>query len=129
MPDPTDANAGYDAFVDALASGDGYFLECERGHGLVPPRRVCPHCGSTALTERSLPETGTVETSTIVHVPTPQLADDVPYCTAIARFGPVRLSGFLRGMDPTDDVVGTAVRSTVEATATAGERVLVFRPA
>ncbi|MFB6361899.1 MAG: Zn-ribbon domain-containing OB-fold protein [Halobacteriales archaeon] len=129
MPEPTDANDGYDAFLAAVDAGEGYYLECEAGHGSLPPRRTCPHCGSTSLTEAALPDVGEVETATEVHVATPQLADDVPYVTGIARFGPVRLSGFLRGHDGAHGVVGTAVSPTVETTETTGRRVLVLRPA
>jgi uncharacterized OB-fold protein len=129
MPEPTDANAGHDEFLAAIESGEGYYLECDAGHGSLPPRRACPHCGSTRLSETTLPDVGEVETSTEVHVATPQLAEDVPYVTAIARFGAVRLSGFLRGHDGAEAVVGTAVSPTVETTETTGERVLVLRPA
>lgn len=129
MPEPTDANAGYDDFLDAVGAGEGFYLECGAGHGSLPPRRACPHCGRTDLSETPLADTGAVETYTVVHVPTPQLADDVPYVTAIARFGPVRLSGFLRGLDDAEEAVGTVVRPAVETTETEGERVLVLRPA
>lgn len=128
MPEPTDANAGYDAFVDAVADGEGFYLECPNGHGSLPPRRACPRCGETELTASALATTGTVETVTEVHVPTPQLADDAPYRTAIARFGPVRVTGFLRGFDPEADPVGTAVTLGVEPTETEGDRALVLRP-
>lgn len=128
MPEPTDANAGYDGFLDALEAGDGFHLECANGHGSLPPRRACPHCGDTRLSETALPATGTVETYTVVHVPTPQLADDVPYVTAIAGFGPVRLSGFLRGVAIDDDHVGTAVAPTVASTETEAQRAIVLRP-
>jgi len=129
MPEPTAANAGYDAFLEAVAAGEGYFLECGQGHGSLPPRQVCHHCGTADLTETPLPDVGTVETYTVVHVPTPQLEDDVPYVTAIAAFGPVRLSGFLRGYDAAADVVGLRVHPTVERTETTGESVMVLRPA
>lgn len=128
MVGATDANAGYDDLLDAVEAGTGYYLRCERGHGSLPPRRVCPHCGSADLDESPLPESGEVETHTTVHVATPQLAEDVPYVTAIARFGPVRVTGFLRGVDPQDVAVGRAVALSVEATETTGERALVLRP-
>ena len=129
MVEATDADAGYDDLLDAVEAGAAYYLACERGHGALPPRRVCPQCGSADLDESPLPETGEVETHTTVHVATPQLADDVPYVTAIARFGPVRVTGFLRGVDPGDVAVGRSVALSVEATETTGERALVLRPA
>ena len=44
----TDAarDGAYDDFLDAIEAGEGYYLECENGHGWLPPRRVCPECGS-----------------------------------------------------------------------------------
>ncbi|ESS04735.1 MAG: putative nucleic-acid-binding protein containing a Zn-ribbon [uncultured archaeon A07HR67] len=95
----TARDAGYDEWVDALADGRGYALVCPEGHGSLPPRRTCPECGATTFSEEPLPERGTVETVTVVHVPPPQFADDAPYATAIAAFGPVRLTGVLRGVD------------------------------
>ncbi|WP_227355117.1 Zn-ribbon domain-containing OB-fold protein [Haladaptatus salinisoli] len=116
------ANTGYDEWLDAVADGEGYYLECENGHGSLPPRRVCPRCGATDLEETPLPETGEVETYTVVHVAAPSFADDAPYTTAVADFGPVRLTGVAD-----DDVeVGTEVAATVGETETAGERLLLF---
>jgi uncharacterized protein len=116
------ANTGYDEWLDAVAEGESYYLECENGHGSLPPRRVCPRCGATDLEETPLPETGEIETYTVVHVAAPSFADDVPYTTAIADFGPVRLTGVAD-----DDVgVGTKVAAAVGETETAGERLLLF---
>ena len=121
-------DAGYDDWLDAVADGEAYFLACADGHGWLPPRRVCPACGG-ALDREPLAEPGTVETYTVVHVTTPQLADDTPYVTAIAGFGPVRLTGFLRGVEPGALETGLAVSPGVEETETTGGRALVLRPA
>ena len=129
MVEATDANAGFDDLLDAVAAGEPYYLRCPDDHGSLPPRRVCPHCGSDDLARAPLEAPGTVETFTTVHVATPQLVDDVPYVSAVARFGPVRLTGFLRGVAPEDVVVGLEVAPTVEPTETDGERALVLRPA
>lgn len=110
-------DAGYDEWLDALDTGDGYSLVCDEGHGSLPPRRVCPHCGSPDLSEEQLPETGVVETYTVVHVPPPNFAHEAPYATVIADFGGVRLTGVL-GSEGVDDV---EVGSTVEASAAVNE--------
>lgn len=120
-------DAGFDDFLDALADGDGYYLACADGHGSLPPRRACPHCGRTDLTEEPLPETGDVATHTQVHVPTPAFADDAPYVDAVVDFGPVRLTGQVLA-DPADVEVGLPVEPGVGETATTGERLLVFEP-
>lgn len=110
-------DAGYDEWLDAIDAGQGFYLACEAGHGSLPPRRVCPHCGSPNLSEEPLPETGEVETYTVVHVPPPNFAHEAPYATVIADFGGVRLTGVL-GSDAVEDV---EVGSTVAAGAAHNE--------
>jgi len=119
---------GYDDFLDALESGDGYYLSCSAGHGSLPPRLACPRCGDGDLTERPLPERGTVETFTVVSVATPSFEADVPYATAVADFGPVRLTGVVRAVSPNRVEVGMPVEAGVGESETTGERLLVLRP-
>lgn len=132
-------DAGYDDFLDALAAGDGYYLECENGHRSLPPRRACPKCASRDLRETALPETGTVASFTEVHVPTPAFADDAPYVVAVVDFGAVRLTGqVLAGVDDRDGKeggdetgvveIGTTVVPGVGESATTGERLVTFEP-
>lgn len=128
MPEPVDRDAGYDDFLDAVGDGDGYYLECPNEHGSLPPRRACPQCGATTLHEETFPPVGMVETYTIINVATPQLADDTPYVTAIADFGPVQVTAILRGIDPNAVETGLPVSLTVETTETTGNRTLVVRP-
>lgn len=115
-------NAGHDDWLDALESGDAYFLSCANGHGLLPPRRVCPHCGSRDLSEAAIPETGTVLAQTTVHVPAPSFEGDAPYTTAVVDFGSVRVTGQLRGGDVEN---GDAVTVSVGETGQ-GARIVVF---
>ncbi|WP_411965725.1 Zn-ribbon domain-containing OB-fold protein [Haloferax sp. YSMS24] len=123
------ADTGYDEWVAAIADGEGYYLACPDGHGSLPPRRSCPHCGDDELTEEPLADTGTVVTFTEVHVPAPSFADEAPYVTAIASFGPVRLTGVLRDVSGSDVELGMSVTPDVDVNATTGEQLLVFRPA
>lgn len=125
MAGPVDRDAGYDDWLDAVADDAAYYLECDNGHGSLPPRRVCPRCGAD-VDDHPLPPTGRVETYTVVHVSTPQLTDDTPYITAIAAFGPVRLTGFLQA-DPADAAVGQRVAPAV-GEATTGDRALLLEP-
>lgn len=126
--DETPRDAGYDDWLDGIEAGEGIYLSCEQDHGSLPPRRACPHCGAPDLAETPLPESGEVESVTVVHVAAPSHTDDVPYATAIADFGPVRLTGMVRGADPADVEVGMVVEPTVECTVTREERMLVLRP-
>ncbi|MDB2273278.1 OB-fold domain-containing protein [Halorubrum ezzemoulense] len=132
---PTDRE--YAEWLDALADGDGFAVVCPEGHGSLPPRRVCPECGSPELSREPLDETGTVETYSVVHVPSPRFADDAPYATAVVDFGPTRLTGVVRDGDAErggDDAapavaIGDAVTVDIGERATDGERLVAFRPA
>jgi len=118
----------YDDLLDAIAAGEGYYLECGAGHGWLPPRRVCPECGSRDLTETPLPDSGEIETYTTVSVATPAFAEDAPYTTAIVDFGPVKVTGLVRGLDPERIASGTTLGVTVGERETTGDRVIVFEP-
>ena len=121
-------NAGYDDWLDAIADDDGYYVKCENSHGSLPPRRACPQCGTQVLTDEPLPETGEIETYTVVRVGTPDFSEDAPYATAVAAFGGVRLTGQVRGVEFDEIEPGLEVVATVGRTETTGERVLVFEP-
>lgn len=121
-------DGGYDDWLDAVETGEGYYLECANEHGWLPPRRVCPTCGNRDLERQSLPESGTIDTHSTVHVATPQFENDAPYVTALATFGPVRITGVLRGVDPDDVEMGDVVGIGVEERETTDDRLVVFRP-
>ena len=128
-----DEPASYDEWLDAIAAGEGFYLESPAGVGSLPPRRVCPETGSTDLTREPLPETGTIETYSVVHVAAPGFTDDTPYVSAIADFGSVRLTGIVRGLDPDaidgdTDLIDTEVRLTVETRETTDDRLIVLSP-
>lgn len=122
-------DAGYDDFLDAVTTGDGYYLRCSNDHGWLPPRRVCPMCGDRTLRETPLPAEGTILVTSTVHVTTPQFSDDAPYVVALAEFGPVTLTGQLREVDNDDVERGMAVEPTVVRSATTDDRLLGFTPA
>lgn len=117
---------GYDDWLDAVEEGEPYYLESPEGYGSLPPRRVCPKTGSTDLEERSMPDRGEIETFTVTYVPTPSFQDDAPYAIAIARFGTVRLTGQVVGIDLEEIEVGLEVVPDVRVSETTGERILVF---
>jgi uncharacterized OB-fold protein len=124
----TPLNGEYDDWLDAIEDGDGYYVECEAGHGWLPPRSVCPDCGSRTLHDEPLPDSGEIATHTTITVATPQFEDDAPYVTAIADFGPVSITGLVRGVDPEDVSMGDVVGIEVGERETTGERAVVFRP-
>ena len=125
--------ASYDEWLDAIEADEGFYLESPAGVGSLPPRRVCPETGSTDLTREPLPETGTIETYSVVHIAAPGFTDDTPYISAIADFGSVRLTGVVRGLDPDaidgdTDLIDTEVRLTVETRETTDDRLIVLSP-
>lgn len=124
-------DAGFDDWLDAAGEGEPYYLECEDGHGSLPPSRVCsePGCDSTDLEERPLPEAGETESVTVVSVPTPAFEDDAPFALAVADFGPVSLTGQVRGIGPEEAEIGATVELEL-ATPDSKERdrVVAFRP-
>lgn len=121
---------GYDAWLDALAAGEGFALVCPNGHGSLPPRRVCPECGATDRSREPLAETGTVETHSVVHVPAADFAADAPYATAVVDLGPTRVTGIYRDAGDAAPAprVGERVAVGVAERETDGERLVVFRP-
>jgi len=122
-------DAGYDDFLDAVEAGEPYYLESPSGNGWLPPREVDPQTGERELVQKDLPETGEVLTYTITNVAGPSFAEDTPYVVAIAEFGPVNITGQIRGMDHDDVEVGQEVSLRVGRNETADERVVVFEPA
>lgn len=122
-PENPARDGAFDDWLDAVAAEEGYYLACEAGHGWLPPRRVCHACGGD-LHEEPLPETGTVDSFTVVHVPTPAFAEEAPYATVIASFGPVRVTGICRAFE--DLATGETVTLTVGERAGDGDRLVLF---
>lgn len=118
---------GYDEWIEAIEQGEGYALECSNGHGSLPPRRLCPVCGDVDLERQSLPDSGTLDTFSTIHVATPEFTEDAPYVVAIADFGFVRLTGQLRDVEEPE--TGMRVGVGIEDRKTEHEPLLVFRPA
>lgn len=122
-------NEGFDDFLDALEEGEPYYLEGPEGDGWLPPRRIDPATGSRELTEEELPETGSIVSHTQTHVASPQFADDAPFTVAIAKFGPVKITGQVRGMDGSDVEIGQEVTMGIGHSETENKRLVVFEPA
>ena len=122
-------DAGYDDFLDAVADGEPYYLETDDGETHLPPMPYDPATGEAGLTEQSLPEPGEILTHTTTHIAAPQFEADAPYVTAVAAFGPVSVTGQVRGIEHEDVEIGQAVTLGVDRSETRDERVLVLYPA
>jgi uncharacterized OB-fold protein len=128
MSDEPARDAGYDDFLDAVAEGEAYYLECPAGHGSLPPRNVCPDCGASPLADADLPANGTIEAHTVVHVATPRFQEDTPYVTAVVDLGPVSVTGQVRGIEPSDIENGQEVSIDIGRSETDDDRVVIFEP-
>ncbi|MFB6109297.1 MAG: Zn-ribbon domain-containing OB-fold protein [Halodesulfurarchaeum sp.] len=128
MSDEPTRDAGYDDFLDAVDAGEAYYLACPAGHGSLPPQHVCPDCGATDMSEEPLPDVGTILAHTVVHVPTPRFQEDTPYATAVVDFGPVSVTGQVRGIEPAAVENGMDVTIGLGQTETDGDRLLLFEP-
>lgn len=117
------AAAGYEEWLDALADGEGFYLQGPNG-ATVPPATTA---ASGSLERRPLPDTGSVEAASAIQVPHPDFADDAPYAIAVASFGPVRLTGQVRGIDPAEVERGLAVEATAVSSAD-GDRLVGLEP-
>jgi len=64
---------------------------------LVPPRTLCPKCGSTDMRWEELKGTGKLLTYSVVHVAAPAFQSSVPYAVGIVRLTEgARLPGIVR---------------------------------
>jgi uncharacterized OB-fold protein len=121
-------DGGYDDFLDAIEAGEPYYLEAPNGDGSLPPARIDPTTGTRELTEQPLPDTGEIQTLTQTHVAAPDFADDAPFVVAVVDFGPVSVTGQIRGAEPSAVDIGQEVTIGVDRTETNDERVVVFEP-
>ena len=100
-----------------------YILHVNKSHGRVDGRSaagepfyLAGETGAADFERRPLPATGEVLTRTEVDVAAPD-------------FGPVDVTGQLRGVDGDDVAIGRPVELAVGRSETAGDRVLVLEPA
>jgi uncharacterized OB-fold protein len=121
-------DGGYDDFLDAVEEGEPYYLAGSGDNGWLPPRIRNPETGERDLSEEPLPDTGEVLTLTTVYVSGPSFVDDAPYVVAIVDFGPVQITGQVRGVDPDNVEIGQSVEIGADRTETTGERLVVFDP-
>ena len=85
-------------FAEGVDDGTPVYRECTDCESVaLPPREVCPGCGTRTLEERPLSETASVTASTQIFSTIPEYADETPYTVVIATFDEgVRLTGQLR---------------------------------
>jgi uncharacterized OB-fold protein len=94
------------------------------GKMMLPPRMICPDCGSTELVNTSYKGTGVVKTKTVIHVPLPRFQNMTPYSVGIIDLEEgVSISGML--LD--DPEIGQKVEAVYLEDGE--QKLLAFKPA
>ena len=84
---------------------------------IVPPRSLCPQCGSSDMNWTELPRKGKLVTYTVIHVSPAQFQELSPYAVGIVEFGEgVRLPGMIRNVKLKDLKIGMELQTDFEAT-------------
>jgi hypothetical protein len=101
----------FDSFTDAIVAGDQTYLACDDcGHAALPPRRLCPECGSSSLTREPLSDRGEILSFTEISVTIPKFQGETPYTAVLVSFDEgVTLTGQLRGVSADDVAIGDEV--------------------
>lgn len=100
------------AFQKALSEGKLLGSWCGScGEVFLPPRPLCPSCGSRSMEAREFSGSGTLTALTEIHVPLTSLKDRCPYMVGIVKLdeGP-SICGQVEGEDGLD--LGARVRPT-----------------
>jgi hypothetical protein len=121
--------AWYDSFTAEIAAGEGTYVACEAcSETSLPPRHVCPACGSGELTREPLSDRGTILAFTEISVTIPKFHGETPYTIVMAELADeVVLSGQLREATAGDIAIGDEVALGSEARDD-GPDLVTFRP-
>ena len=98
---------------------------------MVPPRPVCPRCGSVNLEWVEFKGEGSLETFTVIYVPPISLSEKALYVVGIVRLDEgVSIMGRIVDVDPTEpEKIELGMRMNAGAIEENGKIVLVFKPA
>ena len=101
-------------FLNKVAEGKLVAQKCPKCTAVyVPPRGSCPGCGVATEEELELPDTGAVESFTIVHIPIPGNPIVPPYVCAMIRLDGADISflHLIQEVDLTDIRIGMRVQA------------------
>jgi uncharacterized OB-fold protein len=83
-------------FWEGVSNEELKGCSCSCGKKMLPPRMICPDCGSTELVNTKYNGTGVVKTKTTIHVPLPRFQKMCPYGVGIIDLDEgVSISGML----------------------------------
>ena len=93
--------AWYLEFGGRIDDGEPIYLRCAScDDAMLPPRQLCPACGSSELVEADLSNGASVVASTKIEATIPKFSGETPYTVVIAEFEDgVRLTGQLRNAE------------------------------
>ncbi len=118
------------AFWDGCAAGRLVLPRCDEcGELIWYPRRMCPFCGSLAVTDTEVSGRGTVYTSTIIRRGAGPFRDVSPYVLAMVQLaeGPIMMTNLV-DCDPEAVTVGQAVHVVFEPIADSDDRIPRWTP-
>jgi uncharacterized OB-fold protein len=121
--------AWFDAFTDAIEADEQEYLTCTTcGHGTLPPRQMCPTCGSTDLTRKPLSRRGEIVSFTTISITIPKFHGETPYTVALVELDEeITLTGQLRDVTPEELAIGDEVVLGTEPH-DEGTDIITFRP-
>lgn len=114
-------------FAEGIAAGDPAVRQCDDcNERWLPPRSVCPACGSSTFESVPLPTEGQVESFTSISATIPTFVDDTPYSIAFVRLDEdLALVGQWRG---SDDDLALGVTAAVDTEAVDDGYIITFAP-
>ena len=108
------SNDSFLNFLNKVAEGKLVAQKCPKCSAVyVPPRGSCPRCGVATEEELELPDTGAVESFTIVHIPIPGNPIVPPYVSAMIRLDGADISflHLIQEIDLADIRIGMRVQA------------------
>ncbi|AKG38859.1 MAG: Zn-ribbon domain-containing OB-fold protein [Infirmifilum sp.] len=104
------------------------------GKTFYPYRGICPVCGSSNVEAKKLPETGTIETFSVVRTPPTEFTGQAPYVVALVRLDDGTLvPAQITDVEPEEVQVGMRVEAVFRRYREQGEKGIIeygikFRP-
>ena len=127
---PPHRNLETAAFWDGCAAGRLVLPRCDECDELIwYPRRMCPFCGSLAVTDTEVSGRGSVYSFTIIRRGGGPFRDVAPYVLAMVQLteGPTMMTNLV-DCDPETVAVGQAVHVVFEPVADSDERIPRWTP-
>jgi len=127
---PPHRNLETAAFWDGCAAGRLVLPRCDECDELIwYPRRMCPFCGSLAVTDTEVSGRGTVYSYSVIRRGAGPFRDAGPYVLAMVQLaeGPIMMTNLV-DCDLDAIEVGQAVRVVFEPVADSDDRIPRFAP-